>query len=209
MKYRNLLVAAGAVAAVTCAGVFAPIAVSAPAAAQANPTMTNVVPDGGTFAIRGKLDALNAGARTLSITPDKGTPVPFTVGHGVSLSDVSVGDVVSAHYNRSVTFVVGTPNVPVMTNTTATVGQVATTPGGIGPGALTVVGRVVKVGGPTSFDVVNPTGGGVYTIQTTNPTREALIHKLKVGDSITVSISPLVINSIAKCGVLGLGLFGC
>jgi len=64
------------------------------------------------------------------------------------------------------------------------------------------------VNGPSSFDVVNPAGGGVYTIQTTDPARQVLIGMLKVGDSITVSISPLTVNSIAKCGVFGLGVFG-
>ena len=54
-----------------------------------------------------------------------------------------------------------------------------------------VVGRVVKLNGPTSFDVVNANGGGIYTIKTTNPTREAAIAAMKVGDSITVSVSPL------------------
>jgi hypothetical protein len=209
MTNRNLLVAATAVAAIACGAVLVPMMLAAPAAAQANPTMTNVVPDGGAFAIRGKLEAMNAGARTLSIMPEKAEAVPFSVTPGVSLSDVKVGDVVSAHYNRSVTFVVATPNVQVMANTTATVGQVATTPGGIGPGASVITGRVVKVDSGSSFDVVNPTGGGVYTIQTTDPAREALIKTLKAGDSVTVSVSPLTVNSIAKCGVLGLGLFGC
>ncbi len=67
----------------------------------------------------------------------------------------------------------------------------------------------MKVDNANSFDVVNPTGGGVYTIQTTDPARAALIQTLKAGDSIAVSIGPLIVNSIAKCGVLGLGLFGC
>jgi hypothetical protein len=92
---------------------------------------------------------------------------------------------------------------------TSTVGQVAQTPGGIGPDATTIVGRVVKLGGPSSFDVVNPTGGGIYTIKTTNPTREAAIGLLKVGDSITVSVSPIIATSVAKCGLFGKGLFGC
>jgi hypothetical protein len=72
-----------------------------------------------------------------------------------------------------------------------------------------VVGRVVKLKGPTSFDVVNANGGGIYTIKTTNPTRQAAMASLKVGDSITVSVSPLIATSVAKCGLFGKGLFGC
>ncbi len=128
MTCRNLLVAATAVVTIIGAAAVAPLLLSASAAAHANPTMTNVVPDGGAFAIRGKLDAMNAGARTLSITPEEAEAVPFTVASSVSLTDVKVGDMVSAHYNRSVTFVVGTPNAPVTANSTATVRQVRRRP---------------------------------------------------------------------------------
>jgi len=71
------------------------------------------------------------------------------------------------------------------------------------------VARVVKINGPDSIDVVNNDGGGVYTIKTTQPSREAIIAKLKVGDSITVSVSPILATSIATCGLFGKGLFGC
>jgi hypothetical protein len=134
----------------------------------------------------------------------------MTVAPGVNLSDVSVGDVANVHYTRSVTFVVGTPQVPVgQVPVTSTVEQVAQTPGGIGYNAAVVVGRVVKLNGPTSFDVVNANGGGIYTIKTTNPSRGAAIGMLKVGDSMTVSVSPLIATSVAKCGLFGKGLFGC
>jgi hypothetical protein len=51
--------------------------------------------------------------------------------------------------------------------------------------------------------------GGVYTIKTTNPTPEATIAVLNVGDSVTVSVEPLTATSVAKCGLFGKGLFGC
>ena len=80
---------------------------------------------------------------------------------------------------------------------------------GIGANAAVIVGRVVKLDGPSSFDVVNANGGGVYTIKITNPARQASFKILKVGDSVTVSVSPLIVTSIAKCGLFGKGLFGC
>jgi hypothetical protein len=210
MKRHKLFLTVTATTALACAAAFAPIMLSAPAAAQSNPTMTNVVPDGGQFAAQGKLQALDPGAMTLTLAPESGSPVPMTVAPGVDLSSVSVGDVADVHYTRSVTFVVGTPNVPVgQVPATGNVGQVAQTPGGIGPGAAVIVGRVVKLNGPSSFDVVNPAGGGIYTIKTTNPSREAAIGLLKVGDSITVSVSPITATSVAKCGLFGKGLFGC
>jgi hypothetical protein len=174
--------------------------------------MTNVVPDGGEFAVQGKLQDLDPGALTLTIVPrsEPETPIPMTVAPAVNLSNVSKGDVADVHYTRSVTFVVGSPHVPTgQVPVTSTVDEIAKTPGGIGYNAAVVVGRVVKLNGTNSFDVVNANGGGIYTIQTTNPSREAAINLLKPGDSITVSVSPLIATSVAKCGPLGLGLFGC
>ncbi|HEY1413756.1 MAG TPA: hypothetical protein VGF36_16540, partial [Rhodopila sp.] len=192
MKNPRLFLTVTATTALACAAAFTPVTLPAPAWAQANPTMTNVVPDGGEFAAQGKIQALDPGAMTLTLAPESGSPVPMTVAPAVDLSSVSVGDVANVHYTRSVTFVVGSANVPVgQVPATSNVGEVAQTPGGIGPGAAVIVGRVVKLNGPNSFDVVNPSGGGVYTIKTTNPTREAAIGLLKVGDSITVSVSPI------------------
>jgi hypothetical protein len=109
-----------------------------------------------------------------------------------------------------VTFVVGSPHVPVgQVPVTSTVDQIAKTPGGIGYDAAVVVGRVVKLNGPRSFDVVNANGGGIYGIKTNDPTREAAIALLKAGNSITVSVSPLIATSVAKCGLFGKGLLGC
>ena len=210
MNLRRLSIRATVTTALVCAAALTPLVPLAPVAAQsAHPTMTNVVPDGGEFAAQGKIEALDPGASTLTLVPESGPPIPMTVAPGVNLTDVSVGDVASVHYTREVTFVVGGPNVPVgQVPVTSTVDQIAQT-GGIGYNAAVVVGRVVKLNGPTSFDVVNANGGGIYTIKTTNPTREAAIAQLKVGDSITVSVSPVIATSVAKCGLFGKGLFGC
>jgi hypothetical protein len=210
MNNQRLSIRLTVMTALACAAAFTPFMLSTPVAAQTNATMTNVVPDGGEYAAQGKIQALDPGASTLTLVPESSPPIPMTVAPGVNLTNVSVGDVASVHYTRSVTFVVGSTNVPVgQVPVTSTVDQVAQTPGGIGYNAAVVVGRVVKLDGPTSFDVVNANGGGIYTINTTNPTREAAIALLKVGDSITVSVSPLIATSVAKCGLFGKGLFGC
>ena len=62
---------------------------------------------------------------------------------------------------------------------------------------------------PIGIDVVNNNGGGIYTIKTTQPSRIAAIAKLKVGDSVTVNVSPIIATSVPKCGLFGMGLFGC
>jgi hypothetical protein len=211
MKANKLSLAAIATTAFACvAALTLLITPTTHCLAQTNPTMTNVVPDGGEFAAQGKIQALDPGAGTLMLVPESSPSVPMTVAPGVDLTNVSVGDVANVHYKRSVTFVVGSPHVPVgQVPVTSTVEQVAQTPGGIGYDAAVVVGRVVKLNAPSSFDVVNANGGGVYTIKTTDPTRQTAIGLLHVGDSITVSVSPLIATSVAKCGLFGKGLFGC
>jgi hypothetical protein len=83
------------------------------------------------------------------------------------------------HYTREVKFVTGSPNDVVAKPGTETVGQVAQTPADIATSAAVIVGRVVKLDGPNAVEVVNNSGGGVYTIRTTQPTRTAAIAKLE------------------------------
>lgn len=208
MKSRKLFLAVAATAAIACMAAFTSVVLSTQAAAQANPTMTNVIPDSGSYSAHGTIQAINPGAGTLTIVPASGSPLPLTAASGVSLANLAVGDNVSVHYSRTVAFEVGTPNVAVPKNEpTQTVGQLAKTPGGIGPEATVISGSVVKLNSASSFDVVNINGGGVYTIQVTNPARLALVSTLKVGDSVTVSLGPVVLTSVAKCGLFG--WFGC
>ena len=213
MTSHGSFLAATATLSIVFVAALTPLTQSRQAAAQGNPpnpTMTNVVPEGGHYSARGKLQSLDPGAMTLTLNTETAGPLPMTIAPGVDLSDVSVGDVADIHYTRSVTFVVGGPNVSVSNvAATATVGQVAQTPGGIGPNPATIVGRVVKVDGSDSFDVVNANGGGIYTVKVTNPARQDAVKMLKAGDSVTVSVSPLIAISVAKCGVFGMGIFGC
>ena len=210
MNSRKFLLAVTATASLACAVVLPPLMMSGEAFGQTNPTMANVVPEGGNYAVQGKIEALDPGAMTLTLRTEKAGSIPMTVSPGVDLSNVSVGDVASVHYTRAVTFVVGSPQAPAPdVRASATVGEIARTPGGFGPNAATVAGRVTKIDGPSSFDVVNANGGGVYTINVTNPARQAAVKLLKVGDSVTVSVSPLIVTSIAKCGVFGFGVLGC
>jgi hypothetical protein len=133
----------------------------------------------------------------------------MTVAPGVSLAGIEQGDFASVHYTRTVTFTTGSPNAPVKATANATVGQAALNPSEIATNGAVIMGRVVKLDSPSSIDVVNNNGGGIYTIQTTQPSRIAAIAKLKVGDPITVNVSPIVATSVAKCGLFGKGLFGC
>ena len=180
-----------------------------PVAAQAPPTAQNIIPDSISYATQGKISDLDPGAETLTITPDHQSPIPMTVAPGVSLDDLENGDVASVHYTRTVTFTIG--NTPTTATGTTTVTQAAHNPTDIATATTptVILARVVKINSPSSIDVANNDGGGIYTIKTTQHSREAAIAKLKVGDTITVHVSPIVATSVAKCGLFGKGLFGC
>src|SRR4051794_34509924 len=112
MTLRSALLGTAAVAAIASTVAAVSLVGAGPAVAQAtsNPTMTNVIPDAGNFAVAGKVNAINPAARTLTIAPSSGQPVAMTAPAGISLEGLSAGDHVSAHYTREVTFVVGTPD---------------------------------------------------------------------------------------------------
>jgi hypothetical protein len=201
---RHFLIASSATA-LLCATAALPVTLPTRAAAQANPTITNVIPEGGNYSAKGKVQAVDPAARTLTIMPESGAPLPMTAGPGVNLAEIEVGDTVSAHYSRSVAFLMANPQAGMSQRAGAdTVDRAAGAPGGIGPQATELTGAVMKVNGPDSFDVVNASGGGVYTVKVTDPSRVALVQKLKAGDTVTVSVGPLVLNSVAKCGFFGL-----
>jgi hypothetical protein len=47
-----------------------------------------------------------------------------------------------------------------------------------------------------SVDLVNPSGGGVYTVDVTDPERIKMLGSLKVGDTVTAVISQALAVSI-------------
>ena len=205
MTLRSALLGTAAVAAVVATLATVSLVGAGPALAQAtsNPTMTNVIPDAGNFAVAGKIQAIDPAARTLTIAPSSGQPVALNAPAGISLDGISSGDHVSAHYSRTVTFVVGTPDASTP-RATETVGQMARTPGGFGAGASVIVGRVIKVDGPGAFDIINVNGGGEYTVRATDPARVAALRAVKAGDSVTASVGALTLTSLARCNLFGL-----
>ena len=178
-----------------------PIGAPRDAIAQGHPTMSNVIPDGGAGAIEGKIESIDPISRQLTIVSASGSLLTWVAGSDVRLRNVEQGDAVDARYNRTVLWVVTPTSAPVPSGATTTVGEVAHTPGGIGPGASQISGRVLKIDGNAhSFDFVDASGGGVYTIQVTDPSRIAMLPMLKVGSAVMVSITPLTITTMVRYG---------
>ena len=205
MTLRSALLGTAAVAAVAATLATVSLVGAGPALAQAtsNPTMTNVIPDAGTFAVAGKIQAIDPAARTLTIAPSSGQPVAMNAPAGISLDGISSGDHVSAHYTRERHLRrrhAGRLDAPRDGDRR----PAARTPGGFGAGASVIVGRVIKVDGPGAFDIINVNGGGEYTVRATDPARVAALRAVKAGDSVTASVGALTLTSLARCNLFGL-----
>jgi hypothetical protein len=179
-----------------------PLGLSRPAAAQSNPTLTNIVPESESVTIHARITAIDPATRAVSLVGASGHQVTVTAGPAVRLEMLKVGDRVNAKYYRSVGFVVNPPSggsgVPTSDDAmTQMIAQPVQAPGGIGVRLTKISGTVVDIDmAAHSLDVVNPSGGGVYTLDVTDPARIAMLGSLKVGDTITAVISEAVAVSI-------------
>jgi hypothetical protein len=80
---------------------------------------------------------------------------------------------------------------------TQAIEQRAEGPGGVAARVTEVQGLVVGIDrAANSIDVVNPSGGGVYTVEVTNPERVAMLSQVKIGDTITAVVSEALAVSI-------------
>jgi hypothetical protein len=179
-----------------------PLSLPHGAAAQGNPTISNLVPESEAVSVQAKITAIDTSNRWVTLASSTGKLTTVIAGPSVRLEMLKVGDKVNARYYRSVAFMVTPPtggsDVPVsddqMTQLTA---QPAQAPGGVGLRLTKVSGTVVGVDMAShSIDVVNPSGGGVYTIDVTDPSRIPMLSSLKIGDTITAVISQALAVSI-------------
>ena len=179
-----------------------PVVLPHPAAAQQNPTMSNVIPESAAMTIHAKITAINPGTREITLQGRSGNTVTVTAGPVVRLDMLKVGDTVNAKYYRSVAFELSTPQAGNATPKSddemmQISAQPVQAPGGVGVRLTKVQGLVVGIDEAAhSLDLVNPSGGGVYTINVTDPARIAMLSQVKVGDTITAVVSQALAVSI-------------
>ncbi len=169
-----------------------PLSVSDTALAQGNnPVMTNVIPESAAVTMHAKIRAIDPQTRDVTLAGRSGTTVTLQAGPDVRLDMLHVGDTVNAQYYRSVAFGLSAPGMTAPEDQISQlVAQSAQAPGGVGVRETKISGLVVGVDQAAhSIDVVNPSGGAVYTIDVTDPARQAAMTKLKVGDTVTAVVS--------------------
>jgi hypothetical protein len=202
VNFGSSFSAATAAALIVCATPALSVALSEDAAAQANPMLTNVIPDSESATFHAKITAINPETRDVTLVGASGDKVTLTAGPAVRLEKLKVGDRVNVQYYRSVAFMVRPPaggsGTPVSDDQiTQLLARPAKAPGGIGVRLTKISGTVVGIDmAAHRVDLVNPTGGGIYTIDITDPSRVAMLGSLKVGDTITAVISQALAVSI-------------
>lgn len=165
-------------------------------------TMTNVIPQAESVTLQAKITAIDPNTRAVTLKGASGNSVTVTAGPLVRLNLLQVGQTVNAKYYRSVAFVVNPPRggngVPVsQTQFSQVTMQPVQAPGGVALRMVKISGTVVGVDlSSNSISVVNPSGGQVYTIDVTDPSRVAMLPSLHVGDTINAVVSQVLAVSI-------------
>lgn len=166
--------------------------------AQNNPTITNAIPPSEAVSLQARITAIDPASRQLTLIGASGQHATVIAGPNVRLELLKVGDRVNVRYYRSVGFAVSGPaggsGVPVSNDKMVQLlAQPVTAPGGVGVRLTKISGTVVGIDmSAHSIDLVNPSGGGVYTFDVTDPARIPLLGSLKVGDTVTAVVSEAV-----------------
>jgi Cu/Ag efflux protein CusF len=201
MKCKALLPMTAVATIFACSATIVPALLN-PAAAQQHPVLKNVIPEAASMTIQANITAINPNTREITLQGPSGKKVTVTAGPIVRLEMLKVGDTVNAKYYRSVAFDISGPKggsgTPKSTaGTMQAIEQRAEGPGGVAARVTEVQGLVVGIDrAANSIDVVNPSGGGVYTIEVTDPERAAMLSQVKIGDTVTAVVSEALAVSI-------------
>jgi hypothetical protein len=206
MKHPNALAKTGTVLTVAATAGLVSLIASPYAHAQTgmapSTTMTNVIPQAEAVTLQAKITAIDPNTRAVTLKGASGNSVTVTAGPLVRVDLLQVGQTVNAKYYRSVAFVVNPPRggngVPVSDAQFAQVTmQPVQAPGGVALRMVKISGTVVGVDlSSNSISLVHPSGGQVYTIDVTDPSRIAMLPSLRVGDTISAVVSQVLAVSI-------------
>jgi predicted RNA-binding protein len=171
---------------------------SAPAAAAPQ----SVVPQSEQVTLQAKIKKIDTKTREIWLEAPGGEKVTVTAGPLVRLNLLKAGDTVNAKYFRSVAFAIKAPQGGNGTPTSddslkALLAQPASGPGGVLITQTEISGTVVAIDLEANrVSLVNPTGGQVFVFDVTDPTRQAMLPQLMVGDTITAVVSQMLAISV-------------
>jgi len=143
-----------------------------------------------TYSIDGRISAVDANARTVTIASTDGASRTLNVSSAaVNLASTRVGDNVSTIIEDTRTFVLSGPNTktPQPGKTTAAI-AVESSQGVAGVAGSTSIGNWWVVGvdpAANTITLVNPASGPVRTYNVTTDAGRQQLPRVKVGDSLT------------------------
>lgn len=164
--------------------------------------LTNVIPQAEEVTLQAKITAIDPSTRSVTLKGAEGNTVNVTAGPLVRLDQLQVGQTVNAQYYRSVAFVVNPPRggngVPVSdAQFSQVIARPVQAPGGVALRMTKISGTVVGIDlASNSISLVNPSGGQVYTVDVTDPSRIAMLPSLHVGDTVSAVVSETLAVSI-------------
>jgi len=170
------------------------------AAAQSAPNYT--IPESEEATAQARIRAINQQTRAVTLVDASGRTFSVTAGPVVRLNLLKVGDRVDVKFYRSVAFAVAPPRVSngVPVNDDATkqlLVQPVQAPGGVSLRMIRISGTIVGVDMASHrLELVNPSGGGVFAVDVTDPARISAMSALKIGDTVTAIISEALAISI-------------
>lgn len=172
------------------------------AIAQTNPVLSNVIPQSTEVEFVATIREIDPKTRKVVLAGPTGNALAVTAGPAVRLNLLKPGDKVTGKYFRSVAFLITPPesksNQPASPASQATLlAQSAKAPGGAAVRLTRISGVVVGIDRAAhSIDVVPAGGGGVYTIEVTDPVRQEALSHLHVGETLTAVVSEMLAVSI-------------
>ena len=181
-----------------CGALLVPAMLPQPAASQTRTELSNLIPQDAAVIIQAKIKTIDPATRRVTLDGRSGRSITLVAGPNVRLEMLKEGDAVEAQYYRSVAFFVSQPGSKVPEDEIShVITRPTEAPGGIGTQVTRVSGLVVGIDLTAhSVDLVNPQGGAVFTVNVVDPSRQARLPELKVGDTITAVVSEALAVSI-------------
>lgn len=154
-----------------------------------------------TVSARAVVKTVDLQTRTVTLEVPGGNTIVLKVGDEVrNLPQVKPGDTVVAHYYTSTAYVLAPPGTKLPDDLLTVAGARAVPgekPGGAVGSKVVVTGLVVGID-PTAHTVslVDPSGGGIRTIDVVTPEGQQGMKLIKIGDTITTIITEAVLVGV-------------
>ena len=151
-------------------------------------------------AASGKITAIDATTRKITVRGEEGNEVIVNAGEGVrNFSQLAVGDVITLMYRRAVAFDLqpaGSGEPGAYLDEGAVAAKPGQKPGGAVGETVTVLAPIVAIDRTNHIVSVRGPAGNIQMIDVLNPVYQKQLGKLKIGDLLRVSYTEAMAISV-------------